>query len=58
MKISDEMKENIKNNFGYNNEELELFLENPRNHDVLLNSLKLIGKTFVIEVIESHGCNS
>ncbi|MFW9970395.1 MAG: hypothetical protein ACFFDF_09360 [Candidatus Odinarchaeota archaeon] len=58
MKISDEMKENFKNNFGYSTEELELFLENPRNHDVLSNSLKLIGKTFIIEVIESHGCNS
>lgn len=58
MKINDEMKENIKNNFGYTTEELELFLENPRNHDVLSNSFKLIGKTFVIEVIKSHGCNS
>ncbi len=58
MKISDEMKENIRKNFNYNPEELELFLENPRNHDVLSNSLKFLGKTFVIEVVESHGCNS
>ncbi|MFW9820199.1 MAG: hypothetical protein ACFFE5_11370 [Candidatus Thorarchaeota archaeon] len=58
MKISDEMKENIKYNFDYTKEELELFLENPRNHDVLSNSLKLLGKTIVIEVVESHGCNS
>ncbi|MFX0023298.1 MAG: hypothetical protein ACFE9S_13310 [Candidatus Hermodarchaeota archaeon] len=58
LKISEEIKENIKNHYGYNTEELDLFLQNPRNQDVLSNSLKLLGKTFVIEIIESHGCNS
>jgi len=58
MKISEEMKENIKNHYGYNTEELDVYLENPRNQEVLSKSLKLLGKTFVIEIIESHGCNS
>ncbi len=58
MKISDEMKENIMNHFGYDKEELSIFLENPRNQKILSKSLKLLRKTFVIEIIESHGCNS
>jgi uncharacterized repeat protein (TIGR04076 family) len=58
LKISDEMRENIQKHYGYNTEELDMFLENPRNQDVLSKSLKLLGKTFVVEVIESHGCNS
>jgi uncharacterized repeat protein (TIGR04076 family) len=58
MNINEEMKNNIKENFGYNDEELQTFLDNPRNVDVLSKSLKLLGKTIIAEVIESHGCNS
>ncbi|MFX1374746.1 MAG: hypothetical protein ACFFA0_02935 [Promethearchaeota archaeon] len=58
MNISEEMRKNIMNNFGYNEEELNLFLENSRNQETLSKSLKLLSKTFVVEVIESHGCNS
>jgi len=56
--ISKEMKENIKEHLGYNDEELKIFLDNPRNIDVLTKSLKLLGKTIIAEVVESHGCNS
>ncbi|MFX0017288.1 MAG: hypothetical protein ACFFAK_15710 [Promethearchaeota archaeon] len=58
MNISEEMKNNIKENFGYNDEELQIFLNNPRNVDVLSKSLNLLSKTIIAEVIESHGCNS
>ncbi|MFX1389272.1 MAG: hypothetical protein ACFE9Z_04320 [Promethearchaeota archaeon] len=58
MKISEEMKENIKDHLGYNNDELKIFLDNPRNMEVLSKSLPLLGKTIIAEVVESHGCNS
>lgn len=58
MKLSEEMKNNIKDHFGYSNEEMQQFLENPRNKDVLLKSLGLFSKTIIIEIVESHGCNS
>ncbi|MFX0070296.1 MAG: hypothetical protein ACFFAO_04315 [Candidatus Hermodarchaeota archaeon] len=58
MKLSEDMVDNIKNHFGYNDEEMGTWLKNPRNHDVMSKSLKLMGKTIVIEVVESHGCNS
>ncbi|HEY0088095.1 MAG TPA: hypothetical protein VGB37_04585 [Candidatus Lokiarchaeia archaeon] len=52
------MKKNIGNHYGYNDEELSLFLANERNQDVLSKSLKLLSKTIVVEVVASHGCNS
>ena len=58
MKISDKMVENIKNNFGYTEKEIQTWLENPRNKDILSKSLGLLSKTIVIEVVKSHGCNS
>jgi len=58
LKISEEIKENIKEQLGYNDEELKIYLGNPRNIDILSKSLKLLGKTIIAEVVESHGCNS
>jgi len=58
MKLSEEMKNNIKTRLGYNDEELKLFLEDPKNIDILTKSIPLLNKTIVIEVMESHGCNS
>ncbi|MFX1340919.1 MAG: TIGR04076 family protein [Promethearchaeota archaeon] len=58
MEISDMMIENIKRNFGYNEQEIQIWLENPRNKDVLSKSMGLLSKTIVIEVVKSHGCNS
>ncbi len=58
MKISEEMKNNIKEHLGYNDDELEIYLNNPRNIDVLSKSLPLLGKTIIAEVVESNGCNS
>ena len=58
MQISEEFKKGIKERLGYNDEELQVFLDNPRNIEVLSKSLPLVGKTIVVEVTESHGCNS
>ncbi len=43
---------------GYSDEEMGKFRENPRNADVISKAPALMDKTIVIEVKESHGCNS
>ena len=58
MKLSEDMKKNIKERLDYNDEELKLFLDNPKNIEILTKSLPLLNKTIVIEVIQSKGCNS
>ncbi|MBY9012062.1 MAG: hypothetical protein KGD70_06785 [Candidatus Lokiarchaeota archaeon] len=58
MKLSEDMKKNIKERLDYNDEELKLFLDNPKNIEILTKSLPLLNKTIIIEVIESKGCNS
>jgi uncharacterized repeat protein (TIGR04076 family) len=48
----------MKSRLGYSDEEMKAFRENPRNEDVLSKAPALLDKTIVIEVVESHGCNS
>ena len=48
----------MKGRLGYSDEEMKAFRENPRNEDVLSKAPALLDKTIVIEVVESHGCNS
>jgi uncharacterized repeat protein (TIGR04076 family) len=43
---------------GYTDEEMKVFREDPRNDDVLSKVPALMKKTIVLEVVESHGCNS
>ncbi len=50
--------EGLQNHFGYNDKEMKLFVENPRNQEVLNLGPKLISKTIIAEVVQSHGCNS
>ena len=58
MKVDETMLNLYKKHFGYNDKELKTFIENPRNQDVLSKGPALMKKTIVVEVIESHGCNS
>jgi uncharacterized repeat protein (TIGR04076 family) len=58
MKISDEMINNIKNHLGYTDEEMELWMKNPRNKEALWKAPALMQKTIIINVVESHGCSS
>jgi len=58
MKLDAGMQKSIQEHLGYTDEEMALFMENPRNADVLSKSADLMGKTIVIEVVESSGCNS
>ncbi len=57
-----EVNENVWNfmqkHLGYTDEEMKKFRGDPKNKDVLSKSPALMNKTIVVEVIESHGCNS
>ena len=48
----------IKKHLGYSKEEMEIFRSNPRNEEVLSKALDLQRKTIIVEIVESHGCNS
>ncbi|MHB1043959.1 MAG: hypothetical protein ACYC0Q_14115 [Eubacteriales bacterium] len=58
MAIDERMWKIIKKHLGYTDEEMKKFRENPRNEDVLNKSSALMKKTIILEVVESHGCNS
>lgn len=44
--------------FGYNQDELNLFKSNQRNRDLISRASEFDKKIFVLEVVESKGCNS
>lgn len=48
----------MKTHLGYTDEEMKAFREDPKNEDVISKAPALLNKTIVIEVVESHGCNS
>lgn len=48
----------IKKRLGYTDEEMQSFRENPRNEDVLSKAPTLLKKTVIVEIVDSHGCNS
>ena len=48
----------MKKHLGYSDAEMQVFRDNPRNADVLSRVPSLMGKTIVVEVVDSHGCNS
>jgi uncharacterized repeat protein (TIGR04076 family) len=48
----------IKKRLGCNDEEMKSFRENPRNEDILSKAPELLNKTIIVEVVDSHGCNS
>ena len=48
----------IKEHLGYSDEEMDIWMANPRNQEAVLKAPALLKKTIVIEVIEAHGCSS
>ncbi|MDH3344142.1 MAG: hypothetical protein OEM61_06525 [Desulfobacteraceae bacterium] len=48
----------MKKHLGYTGEEIKTFKADPRNEDVLSKAPALLNKTIIVEVVESHGCNS
>ena len=58
MPVDERMWKIVQKRLGYTAEEMKTFRENPRNEDVLTKSSDLMKKTIILEVVESHGCNS
>ena len=48
----------MKGHLGYTDEDMDAFRANPRNEEVVSKAPALLDKTIVVEVVESHGCNS
>ena len=48
----------IKKHLGYTDEEMKVWLDNPRNQEAVLKVPTLLQKTIVIKVVESHACSS
>jgi uncharacterized repeat protein (TIGR04076 family) len=58
MQISEDVWKFFQQHLGYSDEEIKKFKENPRNADVISKAPALMNKTIVLEVVDSHGCNS
>ena len=58
MKTTEEMWALMKDHLGYTNEQMRLFKEDPKNDIIISKAPELMQKTIVVEVVESHGCNS
>jgi len=58
MDINKQTWDPIQSHFAYTDEEMTIFKENQRNVDVLSKAPALMNKTIVVEVVQSHGCNS
>ena len=58
MKVDESMWNAIQKHFAYTNEEMDVFMENLRNMDVLAKAPLFANKTIVFEVVDAHGCNS
>jgi len=58
MTVDERMWKVIKKHLKYNDEELKTFRKNIRNEDILSKNPEIKDKTIILEVVESHGCNS
>ena len=48
----------IKKRFQYDDEEIEIFKNDPRNVELINRHKELADTKFILEVVESKGCNS
>ena len=58
MEIDDRVWKLMQKRLGYSDEEMAQFKADPRNADVIAQGAALADKRIVLEVVESHGCNS
>lgn len=58
MNMDKKTRDMIQAHLGYTDEEMTVFMENPRNTDVMAKAPALMAKTIVAEVVEASGCNS
>ncbi len=58
MKVDDRLWKIVQRHLGYSDAEMARFKEDPRNAAVLAQGAALRDKLIILEVVESHGCNS
>ncbi len=58
MQTDDRKWKIVQRHLGYTAEEMATFKRDPRNSDVLASSPSFMNKLIILEVVESHGCNS
>jgi len=58
MAVTEDTWRMVQKHLGYTDEEMLIFRADPRNEDALSKSMPMLTKTFVAEVVESHGCDS
>ena len=58
MQVDDRVWPVMKKRWGYSDAEIQTFRNNPRNEDVLSKASILMEKVIILDVVESHGCNS
>jgi uncharacterized repeat protein (TIGR04076 family) len=58
MKVDETAWKFMQQHLGYSDEEMELFKSRPGNADIVAKAPDLMNKTIVVEVVDSHGCNS
>ncbi len=56
--IDDRLLKIIKKRFGYTDDDLKLFKNDPRNLELLSRATEFNNILFILEVVESKGCNS
>src|SRR4030043_1762268 len=58
MKVNEDVWKFYQEHLGYSDKEMKKFRGKSRNEDVISEAPALLNKTIVVEVVESHGCNS
>jgi uncharacterized repeat protein (TIGR04076 family) len=58
MAVNEDTWKLVQKHLGYTDEEMLIFRADPRNEDTLSKTVPMLAKTFVAEVVESHGCDS
>jgi uncharacterized repeat protein (TIGR04076 family) len=58
MTIDDRRWKIVQRHLGYSDADMARFKADPRNADVLSKSAVLRDKIIILQVVESHGCNS
>ncbi len=56
--MSEQDLNNLKRRLEFTDEEMKIFMENPKNIEILKKAPDLVNKTIIVKVVKSHGCDS
>lgn len=56
--VNETVMKMMQEHLGYTDGEIELFMNDPKNVEIMEKAPELMSKTIVIEVVKSKGCNS